>query len=166
VNHSARSKTMLLVEDDPEDAAFALHALKEADAASEIILARDGEEAIDYFFGTGAYAGRDPALTPTVVILDLKLPKLTGLQVLERLRADPRTCHTPVVILTSSDEPKDVARSYDLGANSYVRKPEDFEAFTKAVRELCAYWLSLNLPPPHADHGEGNNVQRASVSAG
>ncbi len=140
-------KVVLLVEDNPDDEALTLRALRKHNLANEIVVARDGQEALDYLFGEGSYSGRDTSVLPQVILLDLKLPKVDGLQVLERLRADPRTRHVPVVVLTSSAEEKDLIRSYDLGANSYVRKPVDFEQFLEAARQLGLYWLVLNRVP-------------------
>ena len=138
---------ILLVEDNPDDEALTLRALKRANISNEIVVARDGAEALDYLFATGPRADSGP-LRPAVVLLDLKLPKVNGLEVLERLRGDERTRRLPVVILTSSDEQRDRARSYDLGANSYIRKPVEFNEFSDAVRQLGLYWLLLNEPPP------------------
>ena len=157
-NNSGGNKVILLVEDNPDDVDLTLRALSKGRVANDIVVARDGVEALDYLFGTGAYAGRDTTQTPTVILLDLKLPKVDGLEVLQRLRADPRTRRTPVVVLTSSDEEKDIISSYDLGANSYVRKPVDFTEFTKAVRELRLYWLLLNVPPPRRNQRGGPNA--------
>jgi CheY-like chemotaxis protein len=139
---------ILLVEDNPDDEALTLRALKKNKIANEVVVAHDGVEAVDYLFGSGAFAGRDARTTPQVVLLDLKLPKLDGLQVLERIRADPRTELLPVVILTSSKEEGDLIASYGRGANSYVRKPVDFQQFVEAVRQLGLYWLVLNEAPP------------------
>ncbi len=141
-------KTILLVEDNADDEALTLRALKKHRLGNEIVVARDGVEALDYLFGTGAYAGRDLEKMPEVVLLDLKLPKLDGLDVLQRLRADERTRCLPVVILTSSNEEQDRLQSYDLGVNSYVRKPVVFDQFIDAVGRLGLYWLVLNEPPP------------------
>jgi two-component system response regulator len=141
-------KTILLVEDNPDDEALTLRALRRANVRNDVVVARDGVEALDYLFGTGAHAGRDLALMPQVVLLDLKLPRLDGLEVLRRLRADARTKLLPVVILTSSNEDRDRIAGYQLGANSYVRKPVDFAEFVEAVRQLGLYWLLLNQPPP------------------
>ena len=141
-------KIILLVEDKPDDEALTIRALKQHNIANEVVVARNGAEALDYLFGTGAYQGRDLADTPAVVLLDLKLPKIGGLEVLRRLRSDARTKRLPVVILTSSEEDKDKVQGYELGANSYVRKPVDFEQFSEAVRQLGMYWLILNEPPP------------------
>jgi len=140
-------KTLLLVEDNPDDEALTLRALRRNNVANEIIVARDGQEALDYLFGTGAFDGRDTVEQPQVILLDLKLPKIDGLQVLEQLRAEPKTRHIPVVVLTSSNEESDIIRSYDLGANSYVRKPVDFEQFLQAARQLGLYWMILNEVP-------------------
>jgi CheY-like chemotaxis protein len=141
-------KIILLVEDNPDDEALTLRALKKNNIRNEIVVARDGVEALDYLFGTGPYAGRGGHDLPQVVLLDLKLPKVDGLEVLRRLRADPRTRLLPVVILTSSKEERDLVNGYSLGANSYVRKPVDFAEFTEAIRQLGLYWLILNEPPP------------------
>jgi len=140
-------EVILLVEDSADDEALTLRALRKNAIANEVVVARDGVEALDYLFGTGDYAGRDTAEQPRVVLLDLKLPRLDGLDVLKRLRADSRTRLIPVVVLTASDEEKDLLASYDLGANSYIRKPVDFARFTEAVGQLGLYWLVLNLTP-------------------
>jgi two-component system response regulator len=141
-------RTILLVEDNPDDELLTLRALRKANVANRVVLARDGAEALDYLFRAGAHAGRDTADLPQVVLLDLKLPKLDGLEVLRRIRADARTRLLPVVILTSSNEERDRLEGYALGANSYVRKPVDFAEFADAVRQLGLYWLVLNQPPP------------------
>lgn len=141
-------KVILLVEDNPDDEELALLAFRRSNVANEVVVARDGVEALDYLFGTGPHAGRDAAALPQVVLLDLKLPKMDGLEVLRRVRADPRTRRLPVVVLTSSKEEEDMIGSYDLGANSYVRKPVEFERFVEAVKQLQLYWLVLNEPPP------------------
>ena len=141
-------KTILLVEDNPDDVALMLRVLKKHNVANEIVEAHDGVEALDYLFGTGAYAGRDLRQQPQVILMDLKLPKVNGLEVLRRVRNDPRTRLQPVVILTSSNEEKDRVASYALGANSYIRKPVDFNQFAESVRQLGLYWLVLNEPPP------------------
>jgi two-component system, response regulator len=142
------TKVILLVEDNPDDEALTLRALKKNNIKNEVVVARDGAEALDYLFGTGKYAGRDTALLPQVVLLDLKLPKIEGLEVLRRVRADERTKLLPVVILTSSNEDQDRIAGYGLGANSYVRKPVDFSQFLEAARQLGLYWLVLNEAPP------------------
>jgi two-component system response regulator len=141
-------KIILLVEDNPDDETLTLRALKKNNISNRVVVARDGAEALDYLFGTGQYSGRDANLTPQVVLLDLKLPKVDGLEVLRRLRADERTKLLPVVILTSSNEEQDRLKGYGLGANSYVRKPVDFNQFLDAVRQLGLYWLVLNEQPP------------------
>jgi two-component system response regulator len=143
-----QGRNILLVEDNPDDEKLCIRALKKNDVAKDLVVARDGVEALDYLFGTGKYAGRDTSVLPAVVLLDLKLPKLDGLEVLRRLRADERTKRLPVVVLTSSNEDRDLLSSYDLGANSYIRKPVDFNQFTEAVRQLGLYWLALNETPP------------------
>jgi two-component system, response regulator len=141
-------KTILLVEDNPDDEALTLRSLNKGKVINEIVVARDGAEALDYLFGTGKYAGRDPAELPQVVMLDLKLPKIDGMEVLRRIRAEECTRLLPVVVLTSSDEEKDLVDSYQLGANSYIRKPVDFHQFAEAVRQLELYWVVLNQGPP------------------
>ena len=142
------SKIILLVEDNPDDVELTLRALKKNNIANEVVVARDGEEALEYLTATGKYAGRAVAVLPQVVLLDLKLPKVGGLEVLRAMRADPRTRLLPVVILTSSTEEPDIITSYQLGANSYIRKPVDFNQFLEAVRQLGLYWLVLNQAPP------------------
>ena len=141
-------KILLLVEDNPDDEALTLRAFAKNNISNEVVVARDGVEALDYLFGIGTYAGRDVRIQPQVILLDLKLPKLDGLDVLRRLRADERTALLPVVILTSSKEDEDRIQSYRLGANSYIRKPVDFLRFMEAVRQLGLYWLVLNEPAP------------------
>jgi CheY-like chemotaxis protein len=138
----------LLVEDNPNDVELSLRAFEKSKIVNEIVVARDGEEALDYLFAKGAHAGRDPKVMPELVLLDLKLPKFDGLELLRRLRADLRTRRLPVVVLTSSREEKDVLSSYDLGANSFVRKPVDFAQFIETARQLGLYWLALNEAPP------------------
>jgi two-component system, response regulator len=142
------NNSILLVEDNPDDEALTLRAFRKNNVTNEVVVARDGAEALDYLFGTGAYANRDITLLPQVVILDLKLPKIDGLEVLRRVRATPQTKLLPVVILTSSNEERDRLEGYGLGANSYVRKPVDFAQFVEAVRQLGLYWLLLNERPP------------------
>lgn len=139
---------ILLVEDNPDDAKLTLRAFQKNNIGNEIIVARDGAEALEYLFGTGAYAGRDPSDRPAVVFLDLKLPKVDGLEVLRRVRQDPCTALQPIVILTSSKEEQDMVAGYRLGANSYVRKPVDFDQFLDAARQLGLYWLLVNEVPP------------------
>ena len=142
------SRIMLLVEDNADDEALTLRALKKNNIKNEVVVAHDGAEALEYLFGTGKYAGRNTNVTPQVVLLDLKLPKVEGLEVLRRVRADERTKLLPVVILTSSNEEQDRIDGYGLGANSYVRKPVDFSQFMEAARQLGLYWLILNEVPP------------------
>jgi two-component system response regulator len=139
---------ILLVEDNADDVDLTLRALRKNKIANDVIVVRDGVEALDYLFAAGQYAGRDPAALPQVVLLDLKLPRLDGLQVLERVRANPKTRLLPIVILTSSTEQRDLLTGYTLGANSYIRKPVDFEQFVDAVHQLGLYWLVLNQRPP------------------
>jgi two-component system response regulator len=143
-----RGGVILLVEDNPDDEALTIRALKKNNIANDVVVARDGAEALDYLLGTGAYAGRDLDQLPQVVLLDLKLPKVDGIEVLQRIRAEDRTRLVPVVVLTSSKEDRDLVQSYGEGANSYVRKPVDFSEFLEAVRQLGLYWLVLNEPPP------------------
>ena len=145
-----RKKVILLVEDNPDDELLALRALKKNNVINEIVVAHDGVEALDYLFGAGEYAGRDTNVMPQLILLDLKLPRIDGLEVLRRLRADGRTRLLPVVILTSSREQQDMLDGYGLGANSYVRKPVNFEQFVGAVEQLKLYWLSLNEAPPRS----------------
>lgn len=138
---------ILLVEDNPDDEALTLRAMHKNRLTNPVVVAHDGVEALDYLFATGEYANRDATDLPAVILLDLKLPKLDGLEVLRRLRANERTRLIPVVVLTTSNEEKDIVNSYSLGANSYVRKPVDFEQFTDAVGKLGMYWLLINEPP-------------------
>jgi CheY-like chemotaxis protein len=142
------SKVILLVEDNPDDEALALRALKKSHILNEVVVARDGAEALDYLFGTGSHAGRDARVMPALVLLDLKLPRIDGLEVLRRLRADGRTRFLPVVVLTSSKDEPDLVKSYSLFCNSYIRKPVDFAQFVEAVRNVGLYWLVLNEAPP------------------
>ena len=141
-------KPILLVEDNTDDEILALRAFKMNNMLNRVVVARDGVEALEYLFGTGAYAGRDPSVHPQVILLDLKLPKVDGLEVLRQLRSDPRTHLVPVVVLTSSNEERDLVDSYQMGVNSYIRKPVDFVQFVEAVRQLHLYWLILNESPP------------------
>lgn len=139
---------ILLVEDTDDDIELTLRAFRKSDLVNTVTVVRDGVEALDYLFATGEYAGRDPSLLPDLVLLDIKLPRVDGQQVLQRLRANPRTKLLPVVILTSSIEPKDLVTCYTLGANSYVRKPIDFQQFAKALQQIGSYWLQTNQAPP------------------
>jgi two-component system response regulator len=141
-------KVILLVEDNADDEALTLRALKKNNIHNDVVVARDGVEALDYLFGTGKYAGRDVSQLPSVTLLDLKLPKIDGLEVLEKVRANELTKLLPVVILTSSKEEQDLINGYKLGANSYIRKPVDFSQFIEAVRQLGLYWLLLNESAP------------------
>ncbi len=144
---SAASREILLVEDNPDDVALTLRAFKQNRIANPVHVAVDGVAALDYLFARGAHVGRDVRLTPPMTLLDLKLPKLDGLEVLKAVRADPRTRLMPIVVLTSSVEEEDVIKSYALGVNSYVRKPVDFEQFVEAIKHLGLYWLVLNVAP-------------------
>ena len=139
---------ILQVEDNADDVELTLLAFKNSHIQNEVVVVRDGAEALDYLFGTGAYAGRDIDIMPAVILLDLNLPKINGLEVLRRIRGDERTHLLPVIILTSSKEEQDLISSYKLGANSYIRKPVDFTQFSEAIRQLGLYWLLLNEPPP------------------
>ena len=142
-----KTKTILLVEDNPDDVQLTLRALKKSNILNEVVVAQDGIEAIDYLFGTGKHAGRDSRIQPQVVLLDLKMPRMDGLEVLSRIRSDERTRLLPTVILTTSSEDRDRVESYKLGANSYILKPVDFEQFAHAVQQLGLYWLVLNESP-------------------
>lgn len=142
---------ILLVEDNPDDEALTLRAFRKNNIANDVVVARDGVEALDYLFGTGAHLGRESSQMPQVVLLDLKLPRLGGLEVLKRIRSEPATQVLPVVVLTSSKQERDLVESYRLGANSYIRKPVDFVEFVEAARQLGLYWLVLNEPPPGAE---------------
>ena len=141
------SKVILLAEDNPDDVKLTLRALKKSNILNEVVVAEDGVEVLDYLFGTGKFAGRDTSVKPQLVLLDLKMPRLDGLEVLHRIRADERTALLPVVILTTSSEDRDRIESYKLGANSYIRKPVDFNQFVDAVQQLGLYWLLLNESP-------------------
>jgi two-component system, response regulator len=143
-----RGKTILLIEDNASDVDLTKRALGRCRIASDLVVAEDGKEAIDYLWGAGVHEGRDTSELPTLTLLDLKLPKVSGLDVLRRIREDPRTRRLPVVILTSSKEEPDVAAGYDLGINSYIQKPIDFKQFAHVIEQLGLYWLSLNEPPP------------------
>jgi two-component system, response regulator len=145
------NKVILLVEDNSDDEALTLRALKKNNIGNAVVVARDGAEALDYLFGTGTYAGRDMTVMPAITLLDLKLPKVDGLEVLHRLRADARTKLLSIVILTSSKEEQDLINGYRLGANSYIRKPVDFGQFVEAVRQLGLYWLVLNETAPRSE---------------
>ena len=142
-----KNKTILIVEDNPQDEMLMLRALRKANVANRIEIVRDGQQALDYLFSEGEFASRNPKDLPAVVALDIGLPRLSGLEVLERLRADPRTAVLPVVILTSSDEERDRLKSYQNGANSFVRKPVAFAEFAETVVRLSFYWLATNDPP-------------------
>lgn len=143
-----KDKTILLVEDNPSDVDLTKRALMKGHIVNELVVVTDGQEALDYLLGVGAYAGRDKSDLPTLTLLDLKLPKVSGLDVLRRIRTERTTRRIPVVILTSSREEQDMAAGYDLGVNSYIRKPVDFEHFVQSVSQLGLYWLVLNEPPP------------------
>ncbi len=147
---------ILLIEDNPSDIALTQRALERARITNPLVIAEDGQEALDYLFGAGAHAGRDTLDQPLLTLLDLKLPKIPGLEVLRRLRTHAQTRRMPIVILTSSNEEQDVAASYDLGINSYIRKPVDFSQFAHAVEQLGLYWLVLNHPPPPAEGSESD----------
>lgn len=146
-------RIILLVEDNPDDEALTIRALKKNNILNEVVVARDGAEALDYLFGRGAYSGRDPEELPELVLLDINLPKLNGLQVLEQIRANPLTELLPVVMLTTSSQEQDLLHSYRLRANSFIRKPVDFAQFMEAIRQLGIYWLVLNQGPPKKQQG-------------
>jgi CheY-like chemotaxis protein len=148
MNGDANQRVILLVEDNPDDEALAMRALKRHHISNQIVIAHDGVEALDYLFGTGIYAGRDISIKPTVILLDLKLPRIDGLEVLRHIREDESTKLLPVVVLTTSNEEQDLLNSYSLGCNSYIRKPVDFLQFSEAIRHLGMYWLLMNEPPP------------------
>ena len=143
-----QNHTILLVEDNPEDEALTLRALKKNNIGNEIVVVRDGAEALDYLFCRNTFANRDPEALPALILLDIKLPKIDGLEVLRRVRAEKRTQSLPIVLLSSSNERKDVIEGYKGGANSYVRKPIDFAQFIEAIQQLGFYWLALNEAPP------------------
>ncbi len=140
--------TILLIEDNPDDVELTLHAFQKNHMANEIVVAGDGAEGLDYLFGTGKYAGRDADASPALILLDLQLPKIGGMAVLRKGREDQRTKRIPVVILTTSDEEEDIVNGYNGGANSYLRKPVDFNEFVNSVNQLAMYWMVLNTPPP------------------
>lgn len=144
----ANDRVILLVEDNPDDEALTIRALKRHHIGNSIVVAHDGVEALDYLFGTGLYAGRDISLKPSVILLDLKLPRVDGFEVLRRIRESESTKLLPVVVLTTSNEEQDLINSYSLGCNSYIRKPVDFLQFSEAIRQLGMYWLLMNEPPP------------------
>lgn len=144
-------KIILLVEDNPDDQELTRIAFEESRLANELVIVHDGEEALEYLFGTGRYAGRDLANMPQLILLDLKLPKIDGHEVLQRIRADARTKYIPVVVMTTSREEQDMLGSYDMGANSFIQKPVDFISFTAAVKQVGLYWLVLNTPLPQHD---------------
>lgn len=146
-----KNKTILLVEDDTSDVDLTRRALEKGHIANTLVTVNDGQEALDYLFGAGAYVGRDTSDTPALTLLDLKLPKVSGLDVLRKVRAEASTRRMPVVILTSSREEHDLASGYDLGVNSYIRKPVDFEQFVHSVVQLGVYWLILNEEPPRVE---------------
>ena len=150
---------ILLVEDNPDDELLAMRALRKNNVMNEVVVARNGVEALDYLFASGPHAGRDTSTMPRLILLDLKLPKVDGLEVLKRLRSDERTKLLPVVILTSSKEREDMVEGYGLGANSYVRKPLDYKDFLDAIRNIGIYWLAINKPPPepHLPRGRAAN---------
>jgi CheY-like chemotaxis protein len=143
-----QKNVLLLVEDNPDDEELTLLAFEQSQIANEVVVARDGVEALDYLFGTGLYADRDMSIMPALILLDLQLPRINGLEVLQRMRADNRTKLLPVAIMTTSNEEQDLINSYSLGCNSYIRKPVDYDQFVTAVQQLGVYWLLLNEPPP------------------
>ncbi len=144
----AQKSVLLLVEDNPDDEELTLLAFEQSPVSNEVVVARDGVEALDYLFGTGMYANRDTSALPALILLDLQLPRINGLEVLHRLRSDDRTKLIPVVIMTTSNEQQDLINSYALGCNSYIRKPVDYDQFVTAVQQLGMYWLFLNEAPP------------------
>ncbi|MCU0537639.1 MAG: response regulator [Hydrococcus sp. Prado102] len=146
-----KEKMILLVEDNPDDEALTLRAFKKSNILNEVVVARDGVQALDFLFATGTYSDRDVNIMPQIVLLDIKLPKIDGLEVLRRLRSDERTKMLPVIILTSSKEEQDLINGYKFGCNSYIRKPVDFSQFSESIRQLGLYWLVLNETPPRRD---------------
>jgi two-component system, response regulator len=146
----SNKRPILLVEDNPDDELLTLHAFKTNNIPNEVVVARDGAEALDFMFGRGKYAGRDLSQSPSIILLDLNLPKIHGLDVLKALRAEPHTRNQPVIILTTSIEEKDLEGGYSAGCNSYIRKPVDMIRFNEAIRQLGLYWLALNECPPHS----------------
>lgn len=150
MNQLDTKKIVLLVEDNPDDEELTRVAFESSRLLNELVVVRDGAEALDFLFIQGSHANRDPEITPQVILLDLKLPKVSGLDVLRSIRSDPRTRMIPVVVLTSSKEEEDIVRSYELGANAYVRKPVDFAEFSEAASQLGVFWLLLNQPAPTA----------------
>jgi DNA-binding response OmpR family regulator len=150
------NKTILIVEDEPRDEILILRVFKKYNISNQVVIAHDGVEALDYLFGTGMYATRNPCEAPELILLDLKLPRVDGLEVLRRVRLDERVQLVPVVILTSSDEDRDRIAGYQLGVNSYVKKPIEFGEFSEAVRQLGIYWMLLNRPPPLLRSGHGS----------
>lgn len=142
------NKIILLVEDNPDHITLTLRALKKNEITTRVVVVRDGAEALDYLFGTGAFEGRDTNIQPEVILLDINLPKISGTEVLKQLRSDPRTALIPVAMLTTSTEESDIRASYEHHANSYIHKPVEFEQFSEMVRQLGEYWLSLNVSPP------------------
>lgn len=147
MSNDVKEIEILLVEDNPTDAELCIRALKKSNLANNLVWVKDGAEALDFLFATGAYSGRDVSCPPKVVLLDLRLPKVEGMEVLRRVKTDERTRAIPVVVLTSSKEDRDVAESYKLGVNSYISKPVEFDAFARTVSELGLYWLLVNRPP-------------------
>jgi CheY-like chemotaxis protein len=147
MTNEVKEVEILLVEDNPTDAELCIRALKKSNLANSLVWVKDGAEALDFLFATGEYSGRSVTCPPKVVLLDLRLPKVDGMEVLRRVKADERTRAIPVVVLTSSKEDRDIAESYQLGVNSYISKPVEFDAFAKTVSELGLYWLLVNRPP-------------------
>lgn len=162
-------KIIMLVEDNPNDEALTIRALKKNNDMNEIIIARDGVEALNYLFGEGSYSGRDTSIMPDLILLDLKLPSINGLEVLKRIRTDERTKFVPVVILTSSKERRDLAECYELGANSYIRKTVDFVEFRKTMELLGLYWLVFNVAPEtdrmHESEGQSDEYTTSRINS-